>query len=1405
MRAARVLGSLALLPLILATPSDAADGVAVIDRAISAGSDDAEERASDGRITLTSSDLELTTDGSKVQAVGLRFTSLAVPPGAAIARAYVQFRVDEASTGSASLRISGQSASNPGTFSTSRGDVSSRVRTSASVDWVPASWPTVGAAGADQRTPDLSEVIQEIVGLPGWASGNALVLVITGTGRRTAEAFEGTGAPVLHLEFTTGPPTNAPPSVDAGPDQTVVLPAAASLDGTVGDDGLPSPEAPSTTWSVVSGPAAVTFGDPAAVDTTASFSAPGTYVLRLTADDSELSASDELTVTVADGTTPVDEVHYTFTAPDSVTVDWRGGDGSISYGLTDAYGTQVQAHAPVPLPFSSTGPFWEAELAGLQPGTTYHYSIGDGPDRTFSTAPTGPFRFAFEADVGDSVSDPDVTAVQALIAADAPAFVLVGGDIAYADANGLGAVDQHFNDVMAWSTRAAYMPAWGNHEVAPPDDLRNYKGRFAIANQRASPGAPAAGCCGEDWGWFDAGGVRFISYPEPYSSATWSDWSAQVDPLMAAAQADPGLRFIVTFGHRPAYSTGSHAGSATLAAILDGLGDRYPKYVLNLNGHSHNYERFQPIHGVVHVTSGGGGHGVTSAWTGTDPRTAYRARHLQYLRLDVTEQTISVQAICGPPTSSDDIVCGLGSVIDAVTISADRNLSPMVNAGPDATVILPSVLELAGSVTDDGKPSPPGVTTSTWSVTSGPGPVVFADPAAVETTASFSVPGSYVLRLTADDSAAVGVDELTVSVSEAGAPVVVQRTVAASSDDAEQRGSGSMDLTSSDLELTTDGSTVQTVGIRFDDLPVPAGATITNAYVRFVVDEVSTGSAQLQIAAQAADDPPTFTSASGNISSRPRTSASVAWAPASWPTVGVAGPDQQTPDLSAVLQEVVGRPGWASGNAVVVVITGTGRRTAEAFDGSGGTVLVVEYATGVSAGNRPPVVSAGPDQAIVLPNQASLSGAVTDDGLPNPPGTVSHQWSAVSGPGVVTFGDPAALATTAAFSDPGSYVLRLTASDSELERSDDLMVTVTSPSAAPVILVPEDQPTIAAAVAAAPDGAIIDVAPGTYLETVTVDRSITIRGRVPDPADPRNNTTTLDGGGSTPITIAPGLSPGPTISGLQIRNGPDGIKVSSPATIEGNSFVGNGDHIDYSPGGGGVCRNNVFQGSSDDSVDVDHLLRDLTVEGNLILDSGDDGIEMRLQDDSIAVTAHAVFRGNQIVGSREDGIQLIDYYTLTNRVIRIEGNLIRNSTKAGIGLLDDAVTTEDFRAASILEPIRVINNTLVANDHGISGGDDLVAVNNILVGHVLGMKDVDGGSIASHNLFWNNLTDTVGSVVDASMVADPLLDAGYGLSAGSPAIDAGVARFDRNGEVVLDLPPGAYAGAAPDLGWRELV
>jgi hypothetical protein len=537
----------------------------ILEVRIASSSDDAEERA-DGRVKLTSSDLELVFDGGGHQTVGMRFNGLTIPPAANIAKAYIQFQVDETIPADpTNLTIQGEDVDNAATFTAVSGSITSRPRTTAAMSWAPVPWTTVGAAGPDQQTPDITAVIQEIVDRAGWTSGNSLVIIFTGNGERTAEAYDGVSAaaPLLHVEYSIGPPGNQAPSVTAEVDQSVIyLPSnIVSLSGTLTDDGLPIGSTVTTEWSQVSGPADVIFGYIYAIDTTATFPVAGTYTLRLTADDTELTGYDEVTVEVR--------------------------------------------NPPV---------------------------------------------------LTDIVVEPD------------PATVRIG-------------------------------------------DTQQF-----------------------------------------------------------------------------------------IATGLDQDGNAMP---------------------------------ITPLWD------------------------------------------AIGGGIDA---------NGLYTAG--------------------------------------------------------LTPGDY--SVTATDGAIQGIGTVTVT----DAITTLEVRVIASTDDAEERVSGSVKLSSSDLELVYDRAGNQMVGMRFNGLTIPSEANIARAYIQFQVDDtIPADPTDLTIQGEDADNALTFTTATNNISSRPRTTTGVSWSPIAWTTVGEAGPDQQTPNIASVVQEIVNRPGWVSGNSLVVIITGTGERTAEAYDGkpAAAPLLHVEY------------------------------------------------------------------------------------------------------------------------------------------------------------------------------------------------------------------------------------------------------------------------------------------------------------------------------------------------------------------------------------------------------------------------------------------------------------------------------
>ena len=186
----------------------------IFEKRVASGADDVEQRATS--MSLTSSDLELVNDGTTSQRVGLRFTGIDIPQGAVITAAYLQFTTDEVGSTASSSSSAGRPPTTPPSSPAPANNLSARATTSAAAAWNPAAWTTVGQAGAAQRSTDLSAVVQEIVARPGWLAGNDMAFVITGSGTRTADAFEDNAAtaPLLHIEYTLAGGSNAAPTLD---------------------------------------------------------------------------------------------------------------------------------------------------------------------------------------------------------------------------------------------------------------------------------------------------------------------------------------------------------------------------------------------------------------------------------------------------------------------------------------------------------------------------------------------------------------------------------------------------------------------------------------------------------------------------------------------------------------------------------------------------------------------------------------------------------------------------------------------------------------------------------------------------------------------------------------------------------------------------------------------------------------------------------------------------------------------------------------------------------------------------------------------------------------------------------------------------------------------------------------
>jgi hypothetical protein len=165
---------------------------------VAGGANDGEEKVT-GRVTLTNGDLDLVLDTTDPMVVGLRFTGINIPAQATLTSAYIQFRADETQGDPTHLVIQGHNVADASALLAAKFNITSRPRTSA-VNWDPPAW-SFGAFGVAQRTPDLKPIISELQSA-GWAPGKAMVFIISGSGKRTADSVEGGFAPRLVITYT---------------------------------------------------------------------------------------------------------------------------------------------------------------------------------------------------------------------------------------------------------------------------------------------------------------------------------------------------------------------------------------------------------------------------------------------------------------------------------------------------------------------------------------------------------------------------------------------------------------------------------------------------------------------------------------------------------------------------------------------------------------------------------------------------------------------------------------------------------------------------------------------------------------------------------------------------------------------------------------------------------------------------------------------------------------------------------------------------------------------------------------------------------------------------------------------------------------------------------------------------
>jgi hypothetical protein len=387
------------------------------------------------------------------------------------------------------------------------------------------------------------------------------------------------------------------------------------------------------------------------------------------------------------------------------------------------------------------------------------------------------------------------------------------------------------------------------------------------------------------------------------------------------------------------------------------------------------------------------------------------------------------------------------------------NQSPTANAGADQTITLPANANLSGAASDDGLPNPPAVLNTSWSKVSGQGTVTFTNANSLNTTASFSAAGVYVLRLTASDSALNATDDVSITVNN---PV---------------SGGGMLSVSSAAPPANVNLANEGTADWAHWGLTNATSFNRKNGVAQQISNYAAVGNGAVK---RYTNNPNTYSWTGGTPTASANNTANGIYVSGVNNGFQITVPADATP---RTLKLYVGL--WSAGGKLEASLSdnsaptfvdtsllnsgGTSNRvfTLNFQSGSAGQTLTVKWtasATFSSFGNvtlqaatlvanntpppvnQPPSANAGNDQTITLPNTATLSGAASDDGLPNPPAVLTTTWSKISGPGTVTFGNANSLNTTASFSAAGVYVLRLTASDSLLSASDDVTVTVNASS-----------------------------------------------------------------------------------------------------------------------------------------------------------------------------------------------------------------------------------------------------------------------------------------------------------------------------------------------------------------------
>lgn len=867
---------------------------------------------------------------------------------------------------------------------------------------VPNNQPPTVDAGPDQtiELPDpafLKGVITDD-GMPHGSTVTSTWSVVNGPGPVvfgnadapvTTATFQNPGLYTLRLtatdtEFTVSDEMqvtvllNQPPTADAGPDQEITLPGVAIMNGLATDDGLPRGSVLETFWSFVSGPAGVVFPDSTVLNATAIFAVPGTYVLRLTASDGKLSASDEMTVVVKPK--PFAERTYTTDA------DF---DQGTQFNVIHEVANQLQLdHTAREFDF-----LW---VAVSSKGTIVKINTKTGQViGEFFTSPSG------------QPKDPSRTTVD--LNGNVWATNRAGNSVVHiglvengqcVDRNGNGLIDTStgFNDIRAW-TNTGGANTNGGVSTAADECIIHYTKVNSFGTRHVSVNKDndiwVSGTSGRRFDLID-GTTGQIKRAEP--TVGFGGYGGLIDPAGVIWSANPMLRWNTA---NPL--TGANGGNWT--------GFNHPSYglcidsggnVWNTSFGNGQIRKFAPNGTLLGIFNQGD---AFSQGCVVDKNDHVWVAHslnrstVGHLKNDGTYVgTITVQS--GPTGVAVD---GSGKIWatnhNSRTVSRiDPNLGPL---GPDGITRVGAVdfttINLGGSLynySDMTGSTLSGVPDNgTWATVFDSG-IVGAEWGRIGWTA----------RMCGDASLIVSVASSTNGTTFGPAQVVTNGADPSVANgrflrivvNFKRSASGESPVLL-DLSVGTSGFILPVVGNEGPTAFAGGDQTVTMPDLA-------------KLSGNACDD------------GFPReASFSLIWSKVSGPgDVAFTKPNSPVTEASFT----------APGEYVLRLTANDSQQSASD-----------EVTVTVLPANAAPIVNAGPNQTITLPNTAQLNGTVADDGFPAG-ATVNTFWGQLSGPGVVTFNEINNPVTRAMFPTAGTYVLRLTANDTHRIGTDDIQVIV---------------------------------------------------------------------------------------------------------------------------------------------------------------------------------------------------------------------------------------------------------------------------------------------------------------------------------------------------------------------------